>query len=174
MYLVYESEIFHHGESLTKRIENLSHGRYLPVKVPAVDTYVKGIHLGLVLGLLTGIYLHINKLVKELEPAVAEPEVLRRVHKLHEVRDGKGELLEEEDLELLEARGRYPTNNCFHVSADASEPKVAKVRKCDMSQEGYSRLHIKIANREVKEDDKCLQLRHECNPLEQFDWLEIA
>src|ERR1700674_877731 len=115
MYLVYESEMLHRGKYLAKRIENLSHGRYLPVKVPTVDTYVKCIHLGLVLGLglPTGIYLHINILVKELELAVAEPEVLCCIHKLHEVRDGKCELLEEKDLELLEARGRDPANNCF-------------------------------------------------------------
>jgi hypothetical protein len=111
MYLVHESEMLHRREHLAKRIENLSHGRYLPVKVPTVDTYVKGMHVSiLVLGLLRGIDLHINMLVKELELAVAEPEVLCRVHKLHEVRDGKGGLLEEEDLELLEARGRDPTN----------------------------------------------------------------
>src|SRR6266566_2140295 len=134
MYLVYESEMLNRREHLAKRIENLSHGRYLPVKAPTVDTYVKAIHLGLVIGLLTGIYIHINMLIKELELAVAEPEVLCRVHKLHEVRDGKGELLEEEDLELLEARGRDPTNKCIDVTADASEPKVAEVRKCDMSQ----------------------------------------
>jgi hypothetical protein len=163
MYFVYEGKMLHRRESLAKRIENLRHGRYLPVKVPTVDTYVKGICLVLVLGLLTGIDLHINMIVKELEPAVAEPEVLCRVHELHEVRDGKGELLEEEDLELLEARGRDPTNNCFHVSTDASEPKVAEVRKCYMFQEGHTRqlpLHIKIWNREVKEDHKCLQLGH--------------
>src|SRR6266849_1788081 len=166
MYLVYESEVLHRGEYLAKRIKNVSHGRHLPVKVPTVDAYVKGIHLGLVLGLLTGIYLHIDMFVKELELAVAEPKVFCRVHKLHEVRDIKGELLEEEDLELLEARGRYPTNKCLHVSTDASEPKVAEVGKYDMFQARHTRqlpLHITIGNREVKEDHKCLQLGHECN-----------
>src|SRR5258707_2175594 len=135
MYLVFESEMLHRRESLTKRMENLGHGRYLPVEVPAVDTYVKGMHFGL--DLLTGIYLHVNMLVRELEFGLAEPQVLRRVYKLYEVWDGKGELLEEEHLELLELRCSDLTNNCFQVSASASEPEVAEIRKYDMSHEWH-------------------------------------
>jgi hypothetical protein len=41
---------FHRRKYLAERIGNLSHGRYLPVKVPAIDTYRKSIHLGLLTG----------------------------------------------------------------------------------------------------------------------------
>jgi hypothetical protein len=44
MYLVFEKETFQRGE-LTRRIENLSHGIYLPVEVAAFDSYGKGIHV---------------------------------------------------------------------------------------------------------------------------------
>ena len=37
------------------------------------------------------------------------------------------ELLEEPNLQLFEARGRYPTNDHFQVSANASEAEQAKV-----------------------------------------------
>ena len=96
--------------------------------------YVKGIHFSL--SLLTGIYLHINMLVRELEFGLAEPQVLCRVYKLYEVWDGKGELLKEEHLELLEVWGSDLMNNCFHISANALEPEVAEVRKNNMSLNG--------------------------------------
>ena len=48
MNFVRKSEMLHRGEYLAKRLENLSHGGYLPVEVPAVDNYGKGWHwLGL-------------------------------------------------------------------------------------------------------------------------------
>jgi hypothetical protein len=43
MNVVYKSEMFHCREHLAKYIENLGYGGYLPVKVPAVDIYGKGI-----------------------------------------------------------------------------------------------------------------------------------
>jgi hypothetical protein len=63
MYLVFESEVLYRREYLTERIENLSHGRYLPVEVPAADMYGKGIHLGL----LWRIHFHTNSILRGLE-----------------------------------------------------------------------------------------------------------
>src|SRR6266436_5290036 len=108
MYSVSKSEMFHRREYLAERIENLGHGRYLPVEVPAVDIYGKGKHLG-----LTGMDVHINPFVVEFEPGTVESGDLCPFHKLQERWKGKRELLEEVKLDLLEARGGNPTNNRF-------------------------------------------------------------
>ncbi len=74
---------------MAKRFENLSHGRYLPVEVPAVDR-------AFISGLSRGIGLHMNSLAVEIKPGTVEPEVLYYyVHKLQEMWNGKRELLEE-------------------------------------------------------------------------------
>src|SRR5258708_6077367 len=127
---VFKSEMLYRREYLVKRMENLCHGRHLPVEVPAVACYDEGIRLGP----LAEVEIHINSLAGELELGTVEPEVLCRVHKLQEMRDGKREfkLLEEVNFELLEARSGDSTNDLFQVSANTSEPKPAKVRKSDM------------------------------------------
>jgi hypothetical protein len=91
---------------LAERIGNLSHRRYLPVKVPAIDNR-KSPHLG-----LTGIHVHRKVSIKELELGTAEL-VLCSAHKLQETWDVKSKSLEEANFELLEARGGDPTNKRF-------------------------------------------------------------
>src|SRR6266567_9197749 len=106
MNFVRKSEMLHHGEYLAKRIENLGHRGYLPVEVPAVDIYGKGIrwHIG-----LSGIELHVNSLVVKAELGMVEPEGFCSPHELHELWNGKRELLEVDNLEILEARSGDPT-----------------------------------------------------------------
>lgn len=137
----------------------MSHGRYLPVKVPAVDIYRKSIHLGL----LTGVHIHDNVVVKELELATAEPEVLCCVHKLQEKWDGIGKVLEEQNFELLEARGGHPTNKRFQVGSNTSEKTLVEVRKCDLCRDWSMHelpLYVTVGNRVRKGDPKRLQLGH--------------
>src|SRR6267154_927779 len=43
MDLVSKSEVLHCSENLAKRIADLCRGRYLPVKVPGINPYNKGI-----------------------------------------------------------------------------------------------------------------------------------
>ena len=50
MYFVFSGDMLHRKESLAELIENLSHGRYLPAKVPAIDAYRKSIYLGHLMG----------------------------------------------------------------------------------------------------------------------------
>jgi hypothetical protein len=109
-----------------------------------------------------GIRCHIDLVTGEMELGVAEP-----VHKLQEMWDGKRELLEEENLEPLEARGGHPTNNRFQISVNALEPKPAKVRECDGCSDWHKRelsLSSMAGNneREIRASDhERLQLRHE-------------
>src|ERR1700679_1771493 len=104
MYLVFKSEVLHRREHLAKRTGNLCHGRNLPVEVPAVNPYKKRTHAG-----LTGRRQHISFLVLEHDLGCVEPEVLRCVHKLREMWNGKCELLEVSDSQVFEARGHDPT-----------------------------------------------------------------
>src|SRR5713101_6960718 len=124
MYLVQKVEALHRGEHLAKHVANLCRGGYLPVEVPAINPYKKGIRVG-----LTGSHPHINFLVLEHDIGFVEHEVLRCVHKLWETWNGKSELLEELNLQSFEARGRDPRNKRFQVSASASEREHAKVRE---------------------------------------------
>jgi hypothetical protein len=85
---------------------NLCHGRYLPVEVPADDSYGKSIHPGI----SAGIHIHINSPPGELEFSTPEPQVLCCVHKPQEMWDGKRELVEEVNFKFSEARGADLTN----------------------------------------------------------------
>ena len=58
MDLVLMTEVLHRGEHLAKSIANLCHGRFLLVKVPAINRYTKVIYVG-----LTGRHRHVNFLV---------------------------------------------------------------------------------------------------------------
>jgi hypothetical protein len=161
MYVVFESEMLHRREYLTKRIENLCHGKHLPVEVPAVDNYGKGI---ICLGLLVGIEIYMTSPLAEIKPGPVELDVLLCVHELQETRNRKCELLEELNDELLEARSGDSANNLFQVSANTPEEKPAEVRKCDVCQNWSMYelpLHITIGNREYNADQECLQLWHE-------------
>ena len=129
MFPVFESEVFHRREHWAERVGNLCHGRYLPVEVLAVDSYGKGIHLGLTTG-IAGIDLHTDSPPGELEIGTVEAEVLCCIHKFQEMWNGKRKLVEEYNLELLEARDGDLMNKCFQVVANTSEHKVAKVGKC--------------------------------------------
>ena len=127
MCLVFKSEMFHRRKHSAERIGNLCHGRYLAVEVLAVDTYRKGILLGLPTGIDLQIYLPREK----LEFGTLETKVLCCVHQLHKTWEREPVLVEEANMELLEARGGDLANKCFQVGANTPEPDVAKVRKCD-------------------------------------------
>jgi hypothetical protein len=129
VYLLFESEMLHHIEYLTERIENLGHGRYLPVKMPVVETYGKNIRLVF----LARIELCAKSVAGKLEPGTVEPEVFCCVHKLHKMWNVKRGLLEELNAERLEARGGDLTDNRFQVSATTLERKPAKVVKSYVS-----------------------------------------
>src|SRR6267154_4566990 len=153
-----KSEMLHRGKYLAKRIENLGHGGYLPVEVPAVDIYGKGKRLG-----LRGINLHVDSPARELEHGSVEPEVLCSPQKLQEVWNGKLELVEEANLQLLEAWGGDTTNNRFRISVNSLQCKRAKVGKRDVCRDGSAHelpLHIVAESSEVKEDPEDLQLGH--------------
>src|SRR5580698_5889203 len=127
MYIVFKSEVLHRRKYLAQRIGNLCHGRYLPVAVPAINCYIKGIVV-----VPTEKHLHINFLIPVHDIDIAEPEALCCVHELQETRNRKHELFKESNLQAFEARGRDLTNNRFQVSANASKPEIAKVRKCNV------------------------------------------
>ena len=158
MHFMFKSELLHWREHLAKRIANLCYGRYLRVELPAINRYEKGVHIG-----FTEKYPHFNFLSLEPDLVIVEPEVLCCVHKLRETRNGKCELLEESNAQDFEARGRNPANNRFQVSANASEPEQAKLRKCDVCRDWCMYelpLHM-VGKRECKGDREILQLGHE-------------
>ena len=157
MYLVFKSEMLHRREQMAERIENLCHGRYLPIEVPAEDKYNEGhFHLGLP----RGIDLHKNSIVLEPKICAVEPEVLCCVHKLHETWDRKCELGEELNFELLKARSGDPMNKCFQVGANTKEPENAKVVECYDRRTRELSLYLTVGDREEKVDHKRLQLGH--------------
>src|SRR6266403_1676318 len=129
--------MLHRREYLARRIENLCHGTYLPVQVPAVDDHGKGVHRSPHLR----IELHIDVVVKELEFGTAETEVLCHVHKMLELWNGKRDSLEEVNFKQLEAKSGDPTNKRFQVGVRTLE-------------------HIAVGNRKYKEDCENLQLGH--------------
>src|SRR6267154_3283010 len=102
--------MLHRGEYLTKRIENLGHGGYLPVELPAVDIYGKGIHryIG-----FRGIDLHVNSLAEKVELGTVEPAIFCSPHELQELWNGKRVLLWVANLDILKARSGNPTKNRF-------------------------------------------------------------
>ena len=158
MNFVFKSEMLHRREHLAERIGNLCHGRYLPVEVPAVDPYGKGIHL------VPTIDQRINSLQGEHKSGTVKPEVLCCVHKLQEASDGKRELVEEANIKLLEARGGDPMNKCFQVTANTLEPEMVKVRECDGCHNWRMHqlpLYITVGNGEEKANHERLQLGHE-------------
>jgi len=113
------------------------HWKFVPRKIPASrgasnQPLQKGVRVD-----PTEKHPHIDLLVLEHNHGIVEPEVLYCVRKLREMWNGKGELLEESNLQVFEARGRDTTNNRFQVSANASEPEQAKVRKCNVSCLAY-------------------------------------
>ena len=157
MYLVFKSEMLHRREQMAERIENLCHGRYLPIEVPAGDIYNEGrFHIGLP----RGIDLHLNLIVIEPEFCGVAPKVLYCVYKLHETWDRKRELVEEDNSELLEARSGGPMNKCFQVGANTTEPEKAKVGECYDRHTRELSLYLTVGDREGKEERERLQLGH--------------
>ena len=75
---MFKSEMLGRREYLFICFANLSHRRYLPVKVPAADSDGKDIHLDLP----TGVRLHISVLIRELNLSNFGPEVIRHVREL--------------------------------------------------------------------------------------------
>jgi len=116
---------------------------------------LKGTCLG-----FTGIHLHVNAThIIKLDHGPAELEGLCCVQKIQKAWEGKGELIEEVYFEPLEARNGDITNNRFQVSANTSEPELAKVRQHDMCRGGWTRElphHIMVGNREGKDNPEHL------------------
>jgi hypothetical protein len=136
VFFVFENKIFHRGEHLAGKIENLRHGRDLPVEVPGVDPYKKGMRPKCI-SLLTGIDIHIDSLPREPEYGTLKRGVFCCVRKLQEMWDGKRELVEKLNLDLLEARGGDLMNKCFQVNVNTSVPDTAEVRECDGCDDGH-------------------------------------
>jgi hypothetical protein len=133
----------------------LGRGRYLPVEVPAVDIYGKGVHLYLPTGIKFYIKLHHG----ELEFDTLELEVLCGVYKLQETWDGGCELVVEDNIKLLEARGDDPMKNYFRVCTSPRENKSAKIRKCDWCHDRRMRelpLYITVGNSKIKAEQEHL------------------
>jgi hypothetical protein len=160
MFPVFKSEVLHCREHWADYIEYLCHGRYLPVEVTAVNNDTKIIHGGLFMR----IHLNANVLVRELEFGSLESEVICCAHKVQKVWDGKRELVEDLNLELLEARCRNSIKKFFQVSCNTFEPETAKIRKSDGCRDRRVRKspsHLTTAVREMKADHEGLQLGHE-------------
>ena len=101
-----------------------------------------------------------NVLAVEPEFCAVEPEVLCCVHALHETWDRKRELVEEVNLELLEARSGDPMNKCFQVGANTTKPEKAKVGECYDRRTRELSLYLTVGDREEKDDHERLQLGH--------------
>jgi hypothetical protein len=102
--------MFHRGEYLAKRVENLDRGGYPPLEMPAVENYGKGRqwYVG-----LRGIDLQGNPLGIKVEIGTVEREVFCSSDELQELWNGKQKLLVVTNLENLQARGGDPTKNGF-------------------------------------------------------------
>src|ERR1700751_25626 len=94
----------------------------------ADNMQVEGIHTGP----FTGGYTDGNTVRRKRDRSIVKPEILYCPHKLYEVWDGKYELIEEDDLELLEKWSRDPRKKRFQVSISTFESKPAKAGECDM------------------------------------------
>jgi len=89
--------------------------------------HVKRIHPGS----LSGIYPRVDCIDIEPELGAAKPEVLCCAHELEEARETESQRRQEQDLDLLEKRGSDLEKERFQLRAKPSEPKPAKVGKCD-------------------------------------------
>jgi len=157
---VVNSEVHHCREYRLEVIENLCHGRYLPVEVFAEDMNVEGKHGGFG----AGIYPHGDSFIVEAEPGDAEPEVFGDCHELLEGWDRKAKLVEEVDFERHQERSGHVRKQRLQVLADAREGKPAEVRKCDVGYdplERYFSPDIAVRRRGTEANLKRLELRQE-------------
>ena len=155
---VVNSEVHHRREYRPEVIENLCHGRNLPVKVFAENMNVEGKHGGFG----AGIYPHCDSSIVEAEPGNAEPEVFGNCHELLEGRDRKAELVEEVDFERHQERSGYVSKQRLQVLADAREGKPAEVGECDVGYDPLERYFppdITVRRRGAKANLKRLELR---------------
>jgi hypothetical protein len=160
--------MFYSSERLTGRIENLGHGRYLPVELPGNYAHRKGIVIRLAslsgLGHLTKIRTHRNVIPREVDFDTVKPEVLCCVQKRQKTWNGERGWLKEQSAEPPEARGGDPMNNHFQVSAKTTPKfKQAKVRNCDVCCGWHVdglHVHITLENKVIKVNLEFLQLWH--------------
>jgi hypothetical protein len=85
-------------------------------------------------------------------------------HKLQEVWNGIGQLIEKTDMKPFEERGSNPREKRFQVSAGTLESKPAEVGKSDACHDRRTQqlaLNITAGIVGIKVDRECLQLRHE-------------
>jgi len=136
---------------------NLRCGSYLPVEVFAGNLRLEGRFYSVI----TGIHLYFKGIPKESKHGHAKSEVLCCTQELKEVWNGKVELMEELDVEVVKERHCHLRKNRFQVSAGTPEPKLAKVRKCNISDDRPIQqlsLHVTVGNRVVKGNHECLEL----------------
>jgi len=122
---VVNGEVHYRRKYIFEVIENLCHGRYLPVEVFTEDMDVEGKDGGFG----AGIYPHRDSRIVEAEPGNAEPEVFGDLHESLEARDRKSKLVEEVNFERHDERGAHVRKKRFQVFADAREGKPAEARK---------------------------------------------
>ena len=155
---VVNGEVHHRREYCFEVIENLCHGRYLPIEVFTEDVNVEGKQgcFG------AGIYPHCDASIMEAEPGDAEPEVFGDRHKLLEAWDRETKLVEEVNFERHQDGSCHVRKKRFQVFADAREGKPTEVRKCDVGYdplERYLSPDIIVRRRGTKANLKCLELR---------------
>src|SRR6266446_268859 len=141
-------------------MKNLCYGCYLPVEVSSAEHHVERKQRGP----LTREDHYIKALFTKRESCSVDPEVPHSSHKLPEVWDGIGQLIEEVDLKLLKDGENDPRKKCFQVSAGTLEPKPTEAWKCDMCRDRRAQQlppNITAGEMGIKCDPESLQLRHE-------------
>ena len=99
-----------------------------------------------------GIHCHDKTIHATSEPCSVEPEVSCSPHKLLEVGDRIGQLIEEFDLKPLEVRDGDSRKKRFQVSAGTLEPKPTETRGCDDWRTQQLPLNVTAGKMGVKED----------------------
>jgi hypothetical protein len=128
MFSVVKGEVRYRREYWAEDIDNLSHGRYLPVEPYAENVHAEDTHPNI----LTGISRHGNSPASEREPGTAKVKVIGFTNIVQEAWDRKGPLVKECDLELLEERVGHPRKKSFQVYARTLEHKPTKACKGDV------------------------------------------
>ncbi len=125
--MILKHEMLQHRNSCPEHVKNLCCACYLPVEVFSAKRHFQSEHLCPVMR----IHPHDEKFHGKYERAIVEPEVSCSAHKLLEVWDRIGQLIEELDLKPLKERDGDSRKKRFQVSASSLEGKPTETRKCD-------------------------------------------
>src|SRR5258708_34311203 len=149
-----------HRNSCPEHVKNLCCASYLPVEVFAAKQHFQSKHPCL----LMRIHQHDKTIHGKSERAIVEPEVFCIAHKLLEVWDRIGQLIEELDLKPLEVGDCDSRKKHFQVSAGTLGHKPTETRKCDVYREWRTQqLHLNVTAGilGIKGDPEYLELRHD-------------